>query len=196
MSAMDDKEIDAFMRLLMKKPTRSLEPVKNEYLKEIAAHYSAMETQLSLANSGLEDMRNAKDSTYEELQKALKRMHEAEADNSIIGTAILEALKIIADDRADELTQLRAEHQAALARIAALEGEKEWKPIETAPKDGNDIILFIPSERWCRVHSGRFTDDAWRLSINNRLGRFNPTHWQPLPLPPQPTSHGEGVEKI
>lgn len=66
----------------------------------------------------------------------------------------------------------------------------EWQPIETAPKDDETLVLlwaapapashdggmdvgwwYYPKERWNAQHGG---------SLN-----FRPTHWMPLPEPPQ-----------
>jgi hypothetical protein len=90
-----------------------------------------------------------------------------------------------------------------------------WQPIETAPKDGTEIMLFAPvqifqgkptSERvtlghWLHeepyIHEhrdlqGRFVDqdesegyDGW-LSWDGGFTEENPpTHWMPLPEPPK-----------
>lgn len=56
----------------------------------------------------------------------------------------------------------------------------EWQPIETAPKDGmllgfydGMIRLVLWDSGWAVV--GRMTDRYW----------FSPTHWMPLPPPPE-----------
>lgn len=80
-----------------------------------------------------------------------------------------------------------------------------WQPIETAPKDGTRMVLFC--ERVVsRIHTGHWfshekqTDGvtSWRYSgwwLDGFQHPFNqppfePTHWMPLPDPPQ--RRGEG----
>ena len=65
---------------------------------------------------------------------------------------------------------------------------QEWQPIETAPKDGAEIIL-CNSEG---ATSGWFEDEEWRIfrhrsSTGEILFWLNPrpTHWMPLPQPPK-----------
>ena len=66
-----------------------------------------------------------------------------------------------------------------------------WQPIETAPKDGTEVLLGRFAEG-CRRH-GRIRVDRWSLPEHGRgwigFGQFNPeswpaTHWMPLPKPP------------
>lgn len=73
---------------------------------------------------------------------------------------------------------------AALRHLSAL---NEWQPIETAPRDGNNILLF-----WCGVvRMGFWLDnsktmqawDGW-VPADRKSFRDNPTHWRPLPAPP------------
>lgn len=65
----------------------------------------------------------------------------------------------------------------------------EWKPIETAPKDGTDVLLFA---------NDSIAIAAWQTDWPNRgewatgyscadYGDYyvkNPTHWMSLPEPP------------
>lgn len=69
----------------------------------------------------------------------------------------------------------------------------EWEPIETAPKDETNVLLYFPGEyAWdCRMRSGWWYEDGWYDSecASNRMTDLygEPSHWQPLPLPPSPT---------
>jgi len=64
----------------------------------------------------------------------------------------------------------------------------EWQPIETAPKGGKWMLLWWP---WVTemafvgyevggVWYAAPTGDSWTQN-----GAANPTHWMPLPTPPQ-----------
>lgn len=63
----------------------------------------------------------------------------------------------------------------------------EWQPIETAPKDGRDILLW--PTRWPRkkIDLGFWNDGSgsWSLSTDIEYSPQNPTHWMPLPEPPK-----------
>lgn len=87
--------------------------------------------------------------------------------------------------------------------------ENGWMPIESAPKDGSEIILAAPKTRggsyWVHVgwwvegdsHPWRFIDDfsmeptgccdredGERVCVNG-FTEDAPTHWMPLPTPPE-----------
>ncbi len=73
-----------------------------------------------------------------------------------------------------------------MGRICA---ERQWRPIETAPKDGTEILLFgacsINGQRYARgAHVGwRGPDDScW--DTRDPEAECDATHWQPLPEPP------------
>lgn len=68
----------------------------------------------------------------------------------------------------------------------------EWKPIETAPKDGTEVLLLL--EESSRYYSGcvvsYFDGGEWRDPLHeddaelSHSGCGKPTHWMPLPTPP------------
>jgi hypothetical protein len=71
----------------------------------------------------------------------------------------------------------------------------DWKPIETAPKDGTHILLY--PTRWTGISAdvGVFDHDKyakrprpyWRRRGSNSVTDdrgLAPTHWQHLPPPP------------
>jgi hypothetical protein len=78
----------------------------------------------------------------------------------------------------------------------------EWQPISTAPKDGQTIVLFgeglvtvggwvsaadqgaEPSEEYS------IAADWWSLDLRNNA----PTHWMPLPDPPQDVTARQSVD--
>ena len=65
-----------------------------------------------------------------------------------------------------------------------------WQPIETAPMDGTEVVLYYP----CYLDGGFVTAGYWRAGtdvyephwysdlVNG--GASPPTKWQPLPQPP------------
>jgi hypothetical protein len=77
-------------------------------------------------------------------------------------------------------------------------GASQWQPIESAPKDGTEVILWGPSRE--RPTQGEWVSDIKQLSNDFEQvadpywmsydGGFTDehpcTHWQPLPNPPQP----------
>lgn len=75
----------------------------------------------------------------------------------------------------------------ALARRGA---EMQWRPIETAPKEGGPILLFEPPGDEDQIGVGYYepvTDHEgtewltfWETGV-----RCDATHWMPLPPPPE-----------
>jgi hypothetical protein len=68
----------------------------------------------------------------------------------------------------------------------------EWQPIETAPRDGRRVLLFVPPYG---PSTGHYRDDHnWGESASSWFAHSvlnkeaEPTHWQPLPSPPE-TDH-------
>jgi hypothetical protein len=80
------------------------------------------------------------------------------------------------------------------AYILALRSERErasWKPIESAPKDGTEILLTYEANAGIRATLGRWKDQTASLhSQRNQwvvdIGPVPALHWMPLPSPPTP----------
>ena len=65
----------------------------------------------------------------------------------------------------------------------------EWQPIETAPKDGTEILAFATFERRDFIAVAQWADADPEFP-NTVAGWFwdyaiRPTHWMPLPEPPK-----------
>jgi len=87
----------------------------------------------------------------------------------------------------------------------------EWQPIETAPRDGGPIFLWpqgvvaswdFGAENWLVINiflnedhtiaaDWTKTPALW-FELMADIGGVKPTHWMPLPPPPN-TGKGEGV---
>lgn len=74
---------------------------------------------------------------------------------------------------------------AVLAAAPQPETLSPWLPIETAPKDGTEVLLYGVS---CINGLGVFKSN-YVLSVlghHHWDGVINATHWMPLPAPPKP----------
>lgn len=64
-----------------------------------------------------------------------------------------------------------------------------WRTIESAPRDGAQVMIAVAG-KWVSI--GRWHDDdhQWREINNDPTDAWGvelyPTHWQPLPPPPEP----------
>jgi hypothetical protein len=88
-------------------------------------------------------------------------------------------------------------HAALVAERDALRKALEWQTMETAPRDGTDILACWDAPTDMYRARGVVRWEVFNLSGDGywatRPGDWNknPTHWQPLPEPPSP-SHVEG----
>jgi hypothetical protein len=59
-----------------------------------------------------------------------------------------------------------------------------WQQIETAPRDGSQILGFMPSDN---QGAGGQSVIAWVNGwwFDHRAFAAAPTHWMPLPAPPE-----------
>lgn len=65
-------------------------------------------------------------------------------------------------------------------RIAELEAAAQWRPMDTAPRDGSRVL--VGNGRNSPVFA-RFIDRQWRS--DERLGIVRPSHWLPIPALPE-----------
>lgn len=63
----------------------------------------------------------------------------------------------------------------------------QWQPMETAPKDGTIVLGYDrKAKKWnvkFMTYHTTMTGGYWRNEVVT--GVFNPTHWMPLPKPPE-----------
>lgn len=76
--------------------------------------------------------------------------------------------------------------EARAALSAAAKPVEQWRPIETAPKDGTDVLVHAAGSTyavsWCEEAEGWVVDDNKHGPY--RLRGSYPTHWMPLPSAP------------
>ena len=66
-----------------------------------------------------------------------------------------------------------------------------WQPIETAPMDGTEVLIFQRIERrdgepWLVYAAANWTGHCWDDRVDMPPSPA-PTHWMPLPAPPEVT---------
>ena len=95
----------------------------------------------------------------------------------------------------DTAESLPADYVEALAKLCALAVAKEreecaWQPIETAPKDGTNVLLINrKGNQAAGLWMNSLLGVGWYLRGGNQPDTFfndhhGPTHWMPLPPPP------------
>lgn len=108
--------------------------------------------------------------------------------HDVNGDPVCEGTNCDDDTNGHNLTCIVALHNSYLdlsATIKALRAEREWQPIETAPKDGTTFLAYrsgiIMMAQWRKSHNGHMANggEGWFYPS------WNPaTHWMPLPAPP------------
>jgi len=71
----------------------------------------------------------------------------------------------------------------------------EWQPIETAPRDGTELLAWwpgpgmgLPAIGWQITNWGRIAGSGMWFA-HSLVGK-QPTHWMPLPPPPAENHDG------
>jgi hypothetical protein len=120
-----------------------------------------------------------------------RRIRELEAQ---LEAARQEIAQWTANSRENKLIAESANRRAesAEAQVDALtRAQADWQAIETAPKDGDTVIVY--AAHYVRSHGvpaswDRDPEDergqCWRVA-DAIADRVKPTHWMPLPSPPK-----------
>jgi Protein of unknown function (DUF551) len=75
--------------------------------------------------------------------------------------------------------------------LLALDIATTWRPIETAPKDGTLVLLYVPGSAIMEIVFGRYDIDGddgdWLMDWGNQgtVIDIPVTHWMPMPEPPK-----------
>lgn len=81
--------------------------------------------------------------------------------------------------------QRMAEYARVIER-AAIEAyqRQQWRPIETAPKDGTAVLVLLPKSDI--AYAARFMD-CWRMTWDHHrlVGGDAPRFWMPIPPAPE-----------
>lgn len=73
----------------------------------------------------------------------------------------------------------------ALCRMALAALEQEWRPIETAPKDGTPFLVPMKSANYPNAQAICKWVENDKCFWTDGNQRVTPTHWLPLPTPPK-----------
>lgn len=112
------------------------------------------------------------DDQIENLEEAIKQ-HDAEPVGEVSGNRVVWSTKVIPADGS----------KLYLSAPSIPEG---WQPIETAPKDGTEILLYCPHSE-VKVTGGYFDGHAERncwIAGGYMWQLLPPTHWMPCPAAP------------
>ena len=62
----------------------------------------------------------------------------------------------------------------------------EWQPIETAPRNATEILVILANHD-VHVVYGHYYDlrQKFEWAQFDGVNDYNPTHWMPLPKPPE-----------
>lgn len=60
----------------------------------------------------------------------------------------------------------------------------EWQPIETAPEHGQ-FLVYMPDEPFNKIQAATFHANYKVIGNHFAFDLTKPTHWMPLPDPPE-----------
>lgn len=108
--------------------------------------------------------------------------------NSLVSRTIHSYLPLgtLSTGRINELSDKISD---AIARQHIAKGE--WQPIDSAPKDGTQFIAYMAYDEGAEIDvifwSQSRKDFPWHFVAGGAAAENIPTHWMPLPKPPEKT---------
>ncbi len=98
-----------------------------------------------------------------------------------------EAIEILEREKYGQLYARHKYLDEAIDHVIEVMKRGQWIPIESAPKDGTRVLLF--AGKWILGTSsvpyiGGWSE-KWQCFKNELMNDCKPTHWMPLPEPPQ-----------
>lgn len=115
---------------------------------------------------------------------------ELEQLDSVIGNTLRRVAELpdrsSPDDWPDAML-VTAEELDAILRDELLAAIPRWRPIETAPRDGTEILGYCSNIKSFGLLSC-FKPGMW--ATNDGGYQRTPTHWMPLPAAPKEGSNG------
>jgi hypothetical protein len=74
-----------------------------------------------------------------------------------------------------------ADYGNTFSKVLAQLSEPEWLPIETAPKDGTEIVCLDSylGSRW--TYTAEWNGICWYHGLGDAYPKGNPSHWSPVP---------------
>lgn len=108
-------------------------------------------------------------------------------------------------DGLPDVLNVHANIRELKAKCAELERDAGWRPIETAPKDGSEVLLYLGTP-WSKIEKARWYApwSNWQCGVIPSdpareemygIGSAVPTHWMPLPVAPI-SAHQAGSKEV
>ena len=95
---------------------------------------------------------------------------------------------LVEQNKWTELTNHIMDLQSRVGLLEVIVADQEWRPIETAPKDGTEVLTYneisgIHQVSWSRGNRyGHWETERWLDKETNWV--IDPSHWMPLPKDP------------
>ena len=139
---------------------------------EMAVRLSEMQAERDEARRRRDEWRK-KAEGFDALQSAVRSGIDEAGDRNLSRVFLRGALEVSEKER-----------DAAIARAEKAEATRKWQPIEAAPKDGTEFLGFVGVS-----YQGGVVVLHWDkidgLFIDREADFWDPTHWMPLPPPPE-----------